>query len=121
MAQLTLSQVKELYSLTQFDQISKHLIILPMVDWQGKTGQEGGAMCLLTTSWGPSEYICKERHMIKSISQEHRQYYVFKEEIENYASTEEMSSLEKIDGASKDCPHISDCFLLLWSYSDLFA
>ena len=82
MAQLILSQVKELYSLTQFDQISKHLIILPMVDWQGKTGQEGGAMCLLTTSWGPSEYICKERHLIKSILPEHHQCYVFKEEIE---------------------------------------
>ena len=63
-----------------------------MVDWQGKRGQEEGAMCLLTTSWGPSEYICNERHMIKSISQEHRQYYVFKEEIENYASTDEMKN-----------------------------
>ena len=32
-----------------------------------------------------------------------------------------ISFLENIDGASKDCPHISDCFLLLWSYSDPFA
>ena len=47
-----------------------------MVDWQGKRGQEEGEMRLLTTSWGPSEYICKERHLIKSILPEHHQCYV---------------------------------------------